>query len=139
MYIKSNLLNYLFFDIETKPKWKSFDEIPKPLQKIWLEKYHFKAYEKEIEARQKKLILDSKISISGKTITANASTVVELPSINEIYIKEAGLHAEYAEILCISFGVFDKDFNKTVNTIQDESEKVIIEQFLQLLKHFGQN
>jgi predicted PolB exonuclease-like 3'-5' exonuclease len=132
MYIKSNLLDYIYFDIETKPKYKNFDEMPAGLQKIWLDKHHIKAFERELESQKKKELTKK---ATGKTVTNQGVDIIP-PTVNDIYIKEAGLHAEFAEILCISFGVFDKNFKKTINTIQNESEKVMIEQFIEVLHHF---
>jgi hypothetical protein len=112
MYIKSNLLDYIYFDIETKPKYKNFDEMPAGLQKIWLDKHHIKAFERELESQKKKELTKK---ATGKTVTNQGVDIIP-PTVNDIYIKEAGLHAEFAEILCISFGVFDKNF-KNINPV----------------------
>ena len=135
MYTRKELLDYLYWDTETKPKWPSFKSMPKAMQKIWLEKHHFKALQKEIDFRQKQLSLST---FSGEGVLAMGNEQIPIPTVDEIYIKESGLHAEFAELFCISFGVFDKDYNKIVNTIQNDDEKQMIEDFIKVLHHFKQ-
>lgn len=136
MYTKKELLNYLYWDIETKPKWSSFKAMPKAMQKIWLEKHHFKALQKEIELKHKQLALEN--FYGEGVLTTEGIEDLPIPTVDEIYIKEAGLYAEFAELFCISFGVFDKDYNKVVNTIQNDDEQQMILDFLKILEHFKQ-
>ena len=141
MYKHSQLLNFLVFDMEAKPKWPSFDAMPLSLQKIWLEKHHFKAYEKEIEARRKAICIermlekeneeDQYLTLDDISISSN------LPSVNDIYIKEAGLHPEFAEVYCISYGFFEEDMKTvTVSTFAERSEKETIESFVAFLHEY---
>ena len=136
MYIKASLRDFIYFDVETKPKWQSFDDMPKALQKIWLDKYHFKGYKKAIEAQRKNLALA--IAVEGSSIISDEfeNFKIEHPTVNEIYIRESGLYPEFAEVLCISFGLFDEYFKITVDSLDDENEKQILEDFIKVLKHF---
>lgn len=132
MYTRLSLFNYIFFDIETKPKYNSFDDIPINLQKLWLEKYHFKAFEKEIENRKKKLEIDHILNKTPKVLFED----IIIPTLNEIYIKESGLIPEYSEVYCISFGFFDPSFNPILSTFACDTEKETIESFMSVLHHY---
>ena len=140
MYTKKSLQNFIFFDEETIPAWSSFDEMPGNLRKIWLEKYHFKAFEKEVENRKKKLILETFEDIeykAGKLIADSSIDIhLKIPSINEIFIKEAALHPEFAKIYCISFGVFDLDYHIVLDTFCCDNEIETLQSFIKVLHHF---
>lgn len=140
MLNKKNLSDYIFIDIETKPAFDSFDKLSPLMQKIWLEKYHTKAFQKEIENLKKEnAIKEYLISPNPNLISnlINEPFEFTLPTINEIYIKESGLHPEFAKIFCISFGVFDSNYEKIISTIWDSNEKILLENFITTLKHFG--
>lgn len=136
MYTRKSLLDFIFFDCETKPKYESFDALPDGLKKIWLKKYHLKGLEKEIEYRKKQIAIDN---LKGHDLTVDYKNIVihDLPTVNDVYIKEAGLMPEFSEIYCISFGLFDKSFLPVINTYSEESEKETIKSFLSTLHHFN--
>lgn len=136
MYTRKSLLDFIFFDAETKPLYNSFDDMPTGLQNIWLKKYHIKGLEKEIEYRKKKIALRN---LTGPDYTMDYKNIVlkDLPTVNEIYIKEAGLMPEFSQVYCISFGMFDKSFNTIINTYCEDSEADTIQSFLSTLNHFG--
>lgn len=137
MYIKPSLRDFIYFDVETKPKWRHFDDMPPALQKIWLDKYHFKGYKKAIEAQRKKLALNIKVEGSSIVSDEFENFKIEHPTVNDIYIREAGLYPEFSVVLCISFGLFDEKFKITVDTLAEEDdEKQILEDFIKVLNHF---
>jgi len=128
MYKKKELLDLIFFDAETLPVYKSFDELPEGLKKIWLEKYHFKALEKEVESRKKKFLIEN--ILNGST---PSDSVIKTPTTNEVYIKEAGLYPEFSKVYCISFGLFTSDYKEEISTSCYDDEKETIGEFLELL------
>lgn len=135
MFTKKGLLDFVFFDIETTPSQKNFDLLPENLKKIWLEKYHLKAFDKEIENRKKKETL-SKIK-NGDSYPPYESSIVDgSPSVNEIFIKEAALYPEFANVYCISFGLFNKHYDPILSTCCEATEKETIESFLTVLNHY---
>lgn len=115
MYKTSELKSLMPFDIETVPR--EWDSLPTSQQELWVEKYHDRFLESEIKFREKK-------GIKGT------------PTHLEIYVKYAGLYPEFSRIWCISFGVFTLTNKLDVNTLRDENEKNMIEQFLKLLNHY---
>jgi hypothetical protein len=131
MYTRDSLLDFIYFDIETKPRWNSFEDMPVGLQKIWLDKHHFKAVEKENVERQKKINLANLHGNSGMEISHS-----HIPTITELYIKESGLLPEFAEVYCISFGVFTPTFDIVIDTFCENNEKDTIESFLTILNRF---
>lgn len=133
MYTKKSLRSFIFFDTETVPAWASFDDMPKNLQKIWLEKYHFKALEKEIEYRQKETAITL---LESNTFVDYKHMAKESPTVNDIFIKEAALHPEFSKIYCISFGMFDKEYNAILSTFCEPTEKETIKNFLEVLHHY---
>lgn len=52
--------------------------------------------------------------------------------ISEAYIEKAGILPEYGKIVCISFGLFDKDIKKIYSIIDDNEEK-LLNKFIQVL------
>jgi DNA polymerase elongation subunit (family B) len=116
MYKTSELKSLLFFDIETLPiKW---DTIPQSKQDVWLEKYHNRFLKSEIEFR-----------------TQHENTAV--PTQLEIYNKYAGLYPEFSRVWCISFGMLSLKNVAEVETLRDEDEKAMLEQFLVVLDHYS--
>ena len=129
MYKTSELKTLIPFDIETLPiPW---GELSKGLQKLWIEKSHYRFYPQEIEHQKKK---DS-ISKHNPEIS-NCDLII--PTFEEIYNKYAGLSPEFSRVWCISFGVFSDTLQLTVNTLQEESEKEILEQWVQVLEHYDE-
>lgn len=137
MYTRKALLDYIFFDIETKPRYNSFDEMPDGLKKVWLEKYHTKAFEKEVEHRKKLISLENLSGTSYCTPEYHKNIFISPITVNEIYIKEASLMPEFGEIYCISFGLFDDSFTPILNTFCEDTEKDTIESFLAVLHHYN--
>lgn len=133
IYTKREILEMLFWDIETQPAYDSFEKVPKAMQDIWLEKYHAKYCEKYIENKQKEEFNRSSLA-NEKIYTKHTDvSIKEYPSINDIYINSAALHAEFAKITCISLGFFTEDdenkMERTVFTFKDKDEKQILLDF----------
>jgi len=123
MYTKEELKASLFFDIETVANEEIFTG---HMEEIWIEKHHIKNYEKEIEYRNKKLILEKNNSINGLDSQDyyNLKTK-DTPSVNDIFLKYAPLSPEFGKILCISIGIFDDNLEPEVECLLGTEEKII--------------
>lgn len=141
MYNKKDLLSLLFFDIETLPQYPSFSDLPHNLKKIWLDKYHYKAVEKEMEKRRKEYAIKNDITsieeIKKEEDEPKFGLAFAFPSFNEIYIKEAPLYPEFGKVYCISFGFFNSSYEPAIETLCEDSEKETIENFLIVLNHYN--
>lgn len=103
---KSKIKNILFVDIETVPMVADFDELPLALRDLWI--------------RKALTIKDSE----GLTP-------------QELFFEKAGIFSEFGKIICISAGFFygaEDDLMFRCKTFWDDSEKVLLENFANLLE-----
>ena len=110
----TTLSNILFIDIETAPQVEFLSELPKDLQKIWLEK-----------------VVLQRIKMPEK-FSENMSD-------DEIFMKNAGVYSEFSKIICISVGCFykkDKDMFFRVKSFTGADEKQLLSDFSALVKKF---
>jgi predicted PolB exonuclease-like 3'-5' exonuclease len=95
----------IVMDIETAPQFHRFEELPERLQTQWEKK------SKRIDAEK-----------------AGSDT----------YFEKAGIFSEFARVVCISLGIFRFDKNEEltlrVKSIANENEKLVLEEFLELLR-----
>jgi len=119
LYTKQELLNCVFFDIETKPN----TDIPDKLMELWKEKFHFRYLEKEIELQTKLASLKYNSSKKHELSQEDLDTFL----FENIFIKYAPLQAEFSEVFCISVGMFDEDMNEDVVCICENTEKATLE------------
>lgn len=127
MYKISELKTLIPFDIETLPD--SWEKMVESKKKVWIEKYHYRFVTQEIEHLKKKAAIDKKYpTLEGMTFP--------VPSFKDIYVKYAGLYPEFSSVWCISFGLFDLKNELTVSTLRDSSEKVMLEQWCEVLEHY---
>lgn len=137
MYRIADLKNLLFFDIETCPD-KKWEDLSKDKQKLWLEKYHYRFYDQEIEFRKKMKAIEL-----GVEFTSHADVQSELlvssytPTFEEIYTKYCPMYAEWGRVWCISIGILDLKNNPNVETLQDEDEAKMLKDFVASLNHFA--
>ncbi len=106
MLDKINTGDVLFIDIETVPQQSAFDGLPDDLQALWDRKSNY-FREKEQTA-------------------------------SDVY-QRAGIYAEFGKIICISAGfVHTRQGVKTfrVKSFYGDDEKLILENFVQLLQSF---
>jgi predicted PolB exonuclease-like 3'-5' exonuclease len=105
MYTEKQLQSTLFFDIETSSEFKDFETLEKEkpkLAKLWIKRTEY---------------LKDKYSENSKM------------SIEELYQRKAGLHAEFLKIACISFGRIiqteEKSLIKTASFTGDNEHDII--------------
>lgn len=134
MYKTSELKTMLLFDIETLPeKW---EKISKEKKNLWLQKHHYKCYQQEVEFRQKQFFISNDDPAGNLKNESSSITPSFQFSFKEIYTKYAGLYPEFARVWCISFGLFDLKNNITINTLQNDDEKQMLEDFNKVLEHY---
>lgn len=129
MYKKKDLKNLIVFDIESLPK--DWDTLSEGIKKNWVEKHHYKCYEKELEFQKNKFLLEKSNPETTSGVLPNFKF-----SFREIYIKYASLYAEFSKVWCISFGLFNDNYGLEINTIQEESEIDMLKQFCEVLNHY---
>jgi len=132
IYTKNEILNWCFWDIETKPAYDSFHSMPEHMQEIWLEKYHIKYVEKYIERKQKEAFLKDAIEGNFKYQKHTDVIIEEKPTVDFIYLDSASLQAEFAKIMCISMGLFIEEngrIGREIITFNDENEVDILNNF----------
>lgn len=47
-------------------------------------------------------------------------------TLNEVWIQKAGLHAEYAKVVCVSFGFYDEDMSPRIASFYGDDEKDVL-------------
>jgi DNA polymerase elongation subunit (family B) len=132
MYKISELKSLLFFDIETMPK--PWDEVTEGMKKVWTEKYHHRFWVSELETRKKKRATELGLIDWREVIDSE----VDGATIEDIYKKYAGLYAEFSRVWCISFGALNLKNEIEVNTLQEDDEKELLDQWNQVLTHYEQ-
>lgn len=111
-----NLGNILFLDIETVSGHKSYDDMPKDLQKLWAQKAKsvLKIYDRPLEEEEVIAAYDS-----------------------------AGIYAEFGQIVCISVGFLSKsddgELGVRVKSYANRDEKILLQEFAQLLDQYYNN
>ena len=122
--ITDNELNQiLFLDIETVPAFRSITEVPDDLRDIWKETHGSKKPKKSGKA--KALDEDSEGD--------------ETCSEGEFNYHNAGLHAEFGRIICISLGRFENGINDEhlkIHSLASHDEKEILTQFASVLNKY---
>ncbi|PLX19833.1 MAG: 3'-5' exonuclease, partial [Marinilabiliales bacterium] len=98
--------NVLFLDIETVPLYESFDSVPDTFKELWEKK---SAYFRD-----------------------------ENQSASDVY-QRAGIYSEFGKIICISVGILITKGEKKAFRLKSffgEYEKIILEEFAQMLKKY---
>ncbi|MDX2000917.1 MAG: 3'-5' exonuclease [Chitinophagales bacterium] len=108
------LENALVFDIETVPGVAKFNELNEEFRKLW-----------EIKALKQNLFKE------GETLEEN-------------YQNNAGIYAEFGKVVCISVGFFKRDnttgkLSLRVRSFADREEKIVLQQFCELLTAYFNN
>ncbi len=60
-------------------------------------------------------------------------------SVEDIYIEKAGIYAEFAKIVCISVGYINNANELRLKSFYDHDEKVILNQFVDVLDNYFNN
>lgn len=127
MYKISELKTLIPFDIETLPElWEKMSDSK---QKVWIEKYHYRFVTQEIEHQKKKIAIEQELPTTE-------GIAVPIPSFKEVYVKYAGLYPEFSRVWCISFGLFNLKNELDINTLREEDEKIMLEQWCEVLNHY---
>lgn len=132
LYTQQQVENSFFWDLETVAAYPSLEAMPENLKAIWMEKFHFKNFEKEVKFLQEQVDLiyysNGYNDISGNDISEEADNFCYIPTPDQIYLKYAALYAEFNKIICFSYGYFDKtDKTKyTIDSIANEDELIIL-------------
>ena len=109
-----NIEKVLFIDIETAPQTEFVSELPENLHRLWLEK-----------AELLKIKMPEKFP--------------ENLSNDEIFMKNAGVYAEFSKIICISVGCFYRKNNESffrVKSFAGADEKRLLSDFCILARKF---
>jgi 3'-5' exonuclease len=107
IYPAKNLKNTLFIDVETVSEFKQYNELSDVFKKLWLK----------------------------KAISADKSLdVTDSGAVEASYSSRAGIFSEFSKIVCISFGFISSEGRLRIKSIFGDDEKLILEEFAQLLK-----
>lgn len=110
-----NLGNILFLDIETVSGHQSYDDMPEALKKLWAQK--------------------------AKAVLRIYDRPLEEDEIISAY-DSAGIYAEFGQIVCISVGFLsqnDEGMGIRVKSYANRDEKILLEEFAQLLNQYYNN
>jgi predicted PolB exonuclease-like 3'-5' exonuclease len=111
-----DLINVLVLDIETVSSHKSLEDMSPDMQKLW--------------------------GYKADSIQRRVEEADRLP-LDEVYVENAGIYAEFGKILCISVGVFrrDKETGKLhfhVKSYFGHDERLLLLEFTTLIeKHYN--
>ena len=59
----------------------------------------------------------------------------DISTVDEAWLNKAGLHAEYAKVVCVSFGYFDNKGDLKINSFHGHDEKEILEKTAKVLNN----
>ncbi len=110
-----DLSQVLFLDIETVSGYPNYDQMPEPFQALWAQKAKsvVKIYDRPLEEEEVRTAYES-----------------------------AGIFAEFGQIVCISVGFISRNeqgHTVRVKSYADRDEKVLLENFGQLLDQYYNN
>lgn len=114
-----SILNYiapqkiLFIDIETASISRSFEDLDPEMQALWARK--------------------------AAHITRNYDTPIEQNVLESTYRDKAGIHAEFAKVICVGLGFFtDLETEKAIRikTIHEGDEEEILTQFAAFVNQY---
>jgi len=112
--LTKNLHRILFFDIETASAAPNYTEMDADLQSLW----------------------DHKAGYWLKTEHDHKDPNV----FADLYMKKAGIYAEFGKVVCISMGILRKDKNGIkelrLSSIYGTDEKTILSEFAQLINKY---
>lgn len=60
-------------------------------------------------------------------------------TLNDVWVQKAGLHAEYAKVICVSFGYFDASLQKKVTSIYGDDEFELLTKVAKILNNSEAN
>lgn len=106
-----NIFNTLFLDIKTASLKPSFEDLSPSQKCLWKHKANYLA---------KKTLLDFNQQL-----------------VEDLYSEKAAIYSEFGKIICISVGIFVKQNGRVrfkTKSFNDESEKKILENFLDLIR-----
>lgn len=106
------LQHILFIDIETVPLKKGYEDLTEGLQKEWDRK--------------------ARILMRG---------VEEEQTSESLFFEKAGVYAEFAKVVCISFGSmsFQKgEWNIRLKSLAHDDEKILLDEFKNMLNRFSE-
>lgn len=132
MYRKDELLRSLFFDIETVSLCEDVDDLSNNMKRLWLEKYHYKYFDLELDFRMKNFSIDNNLD---EKIDRSSFPNKLIPTRKEIFIKYASLNPEFSRVLSIGVGTFTDDdlTDKKIGCIYSKDELEILTPFKQYL------
>ncbi len=110
----SFLNRILFLDIETVPGTSQLNDMPERLQHLW-----------EIKVE--------------KTRARMPDRYKEEDTINDIYMKDAAIFAEFGKVICISVGyIYDSMGEKhfKLKSYYNDNEKILLEEFAAMLRRW---
>ncbi|MDX2284621.1 MAG: ribonuclease H-like domain-containing protein [Bacteroidia bacterium] len=110
MFKPDQIENILFLDIETAPMAPSFEALPERFQKLWRLK-------------------------AQRYLRTDTSMTAE-----ELFFEKAGIHAEFARVVCISFGYLqfqgEHEAHLWLRSVYKGEEKQILQDFGRILDRF---
>lgn len=111
---QTSLEKILFLDIETVPGSGDFLNITERLQQLWTTKVE-------------------------KTRARMPDRYDENASIEDIYMQDAAIFAEFGKIVCISVGYIYNNIDERhfkVKSYYNDDEKILLEEFAEMIKHW---
>ncbi len=110
----SDIYKILFLDIETVPQTDDISLLPEEIQQMWGEKFN---------------------SLRSR----NPERYAGMESLNESFMKNAGIYAEFGRIICISVGFIHRagSANKLrIKSFAGDNETKLLKEFKELLNSF---
>ena len=114
MLRNTDLEKILFLDIETCPSAGKFAEIPERLQRLWADKVK-------------------------KTRARMPDRYSEDATLDEIYLQDSAIFAEFGKIVCISVGYIYTQAEEShfkLKSYYNDDEKILLEEFGQMLNYW---
>lgn len=119
-----NINNILFLDIETAPSWEHLKDAPANVQKEWI--YKFKYNEKAPQKPDP----EKNVNHGDKYFEEKY-----FKFFSDLWLKQAGLYAEFSRIVCISMGfVYEGDLR--ITSASRENEEDLLDDFVEILGNF---
>ena len=109
---EENINNVLFMDIETAPKWQLLKDAPEEVRKEWIQKFKY----------------------NDKCPPKGCQEYEDFFS--DLWIKSAGLYAEFSRVVVISMGFLTRDNTFRLKSYKDENERHLLDEFVTDLDSF---
>ena len=111
-----DIFNTLFLDIETVSEQANFEDLSEDFQELW--------------------------TLKCRQFTRQYDEPIDKETAANLYVEKAAIFAEFGKIVCISVGIVHRDQQGKLvvrlKSFADESEKTLLQQFLQLIEqHYG--